>query len=206
MKVVCFVLFVLMRSTKRRCFRSHSWSLWKAIEEEGCTSLVSWCFDLWWKNSRIWLISSLKIKLNPSWKFRRKWNVHLVLLERSWWAGFNGIYLVRIGFKMWEILIFKWFLPLKIQINFKKPSFGRKNQLRTWYTWANNTSHTNLSMKEGILFCFVVMRSTELGCFRLCSWCLWKALDEEGCMGLVPWHLNLLYKSSWILNDFFTKN
>jgi hypothetical protein len=43
-----------------------------------------------------------------------------------------------------------------------------------------------LSMKEGSLFCFVVMRSTEPGCFRSCSWCLWKALDEEGCMGLVP--------------------
>jgi hypothetical protein len=44
----------------------------------------------------------------------------------------------------------------------------------------------NLSMKEGSLFCFVVMRSTKLGCFRSCSWCLWKALNEEGCMGLVP--------------------
>jgi hypothetical protein len=40
-----------------------------------------------------------------------------------------------------------------------------------------------LSMKEGSLFCFVVMRSTPLGCFRSCCWCLWKALDEEGCMG-----------------------
>ncbi len=29
-------------------------------------------------------------------------------------------------------------------------------------------------MKEGSLFCFVVMRSTEPGCFRSCSWCLWK--------------------------------
>jgi hypothetical protein len=43
----------------------------------------------------------------------------------------------------------------------------------------------HLSMKEGCLFRFVVMRSTELGCFRSCSWCLWKALDEEWCMGLV---------------------
>jgi hypothetical protein len=43
-----------------------------------------------------------------------------------------------------------------------------------------------LSMKEGSLFCFVVMRSTKSGCFRSCSWCLWKALDEEGCMGMVP--------------------
>jgi hypothetical protein len=79
-----------------------------------------------------WMSSSLKIKLNHSWKFWRNWNVPLVLLERSWWAGSNGIYLVRFGFRMWEILIFNWFLPVKIQINSKKPSFGRKNQLRTW--------------------------------------------------------------------------
>jgi len=65
----------------------------------------------------------------------------------------------------------------------------------------------NLSMKEGSLFVlFVLMRSTELGCFRLCSWCLAKALDKEGCMGLVPWCLELRCKSSGILNDFFTKN
>jgi hypothetical protein len=56
------------------------------------------------------------------------------------------------------------------------------------------------------LFCFVLMRSTELGCFRSASWCLWKALYEEGCMGLVPWRLDLQCKSSWILNDFFTEN
>jgi hypothetical protein len=40
------------------------------------------------------------------------------------------------------------------------------------------TNH--LSMKEGGLFCFVVMRSIELGCFRSSSLCPWKALDEEG--------------------------
>jgi len=28
------------------------------------------------------------------------------------------------------------------------------------------------------------MRSTEPGCFRSCSWCLWKALNKEGCIGL----------------------
>jgi hypothetical protein len=47
-------------------------------------------------------------------------------------------------------------------------------------------SKYNLSTKGGSLFCFVVRRSTKPGCFRLCSWCLWKALDEEGHMGLVP--------------------
>ncbi len=60
------------------------------------------------------------------------WNLPLVLLERSWWSGFNGIYLIRFGFRMWDILILKWFLRLKIQINSQKPGFGRKNQLRTW--------------------------------------------------------------------------
>jgi hypothetical protein len=30
----------------------------------------------------------------------------------------------------------------------------------------------------------VIMKSTE-GCFRSCSWVLWKALIEERCMGLV---------------------
>jgi hypothetical protein len=64
------------------------------------------------------------------------------------------------------------------------------------YVWRN--------VKEGSLFCFVVMRFTEPRCFRLCSWCLWKALDEEGCMGLVPWHLDLWCKHSWILIDFFS--
>jgi hypothetical protein len=74
---------------------------------------------------------SLKIKLNRSWKFLRNWNVPLTLLERSWWAGVNGIYLVRFGFRMWEILLLKWFLSLKIQINSKKSGFKRRIQLRT---------------------------------------------------------------------------
>ncbi len=63
-----------------------------------------------------------------------------------------------------------------------------------------------LSMKEDSLFCFVFMRFIEPGCFRSCSLCLSKAFDEEGCMGLVPGRLDFWYKSSSILNDFFTKN
>jgi hypothetical protein len=96
----------------------------------------AWFHDVWTCGAKVqvleyWTISSLKIKLNHSWKFWRNWNLPLVLLERSWWAaGFNGIYLVRFGFRIWEILIFKWFLQLKIQINSKKPGFGMKNQLR----------------------------------------------------------------------------
>ncbi len=93
-----------------------------------------------------WFFTNLK--KNRSWKFRRNWNVPLVLLERSWWKAFNGIYLVRFGFKMWEILILKWFLHLKIQINSKKSGFGRKNQLKDVVpgnTWANGTGHTSIT-------------------------------------------------------------
>ncbi len=40
----CFVLFVLMRFTELGCFKSHSWSRWKALKEKGrlqITFLVS---------------------------------------------------------------------------------------------------------------------------------------------------------------------
>ncbi len=92
-------------------------------------------FHVWTCGAKVleyWMIFYLKIELNCSFNFWRNWNVPFLLLERSWWAGFNGIYLVRFGFRMWYILILKWFLPLKIQINSKNPGFERKNQLRTW--------------------------------------------------------------------------
>jgi hypothetical protein len=62
-----------------------------------------------------WMISSLNIKLNCSWKFRRNWNVPLMLLERSWWAAVNEIYLVIFGFRMWEILILSYFCRWKFK-------------------------------------------------------------------------------------------
>jgi hypothetical protein len=95
----------------------------------------AWFHGIWTCGVKVleyWIIFSLKVKLNCNWKFRRNWNVPLVLLERSWWAGFNGIYLVRFGFRLWEILFFNWFLQLKIQINSKRPGFRGKNQLTKW--------------------------------------------------------------------------
>jgi hypothetical protein len=62
------------------------------------TGAWAWFYGVWTCDAKVleyWMISSLKIKLNRSWKFQRNWNVPLVLLERSWWAGFNGIYMVR---------------------------------------------------------------------------------------------------------------
>jgi hypothetical protein len=59
-----------------------------------------------------------------------------------------------------------------------------------------------LSFYEGrlfvCLFCFVLMRSTELGCFRSCSWCPSKAL--ECVLGVLP-KLSIVFlvsfQSSW---------
>jgi hypothetical protein len=133
-KVVFFVLFCLyLRDPLNRDASDHVLGLFgKLLRRRGA---LAWFHGTWTWDAKVfeyWMIFSLKIKLNNSWTFQRNCDVPLVLLERSWWARFNGIHLVRFEFKMWEMLIFKSFLPLKIQINFLKTGFGRKNQLRTW--------------------------------------------------------------------------
>jgi hypothetical protein len=152
-KVVCLFCFVLMRSTESGCFRSRSWSLWKALEEEGCIGLVSWHLDL--RCRRSWILNDFftEMKLNCSWKFGRHLNAPLMLLERTWWAGFNGIYFIRFGFRMWEILILKWFLPLKIpknQVLKVKISWGSGN------TWANSTGHTSITWSH-YFYCQIIV-------------------------------------------------
>ncbi len=108
-----------MRSTEPGCFRSCSWSLWKALDNEGCIGLFLWHLDLLCMSS--WILNDFFTE-----NFRGIGMCLWCCLERSWWARFNGIYLVRFGFRMWgEILIFywflKWFLSLKkIQINSQK--------------------------------------------------------------------------------------
>ncbi len=126
-KVICLYLWDPPNQDASDCILGLFRKLWRKM------GASAWFHGVWTCGAKVleyWIIFSLKIKLHISWKFRRNWNVNLVLLKRSWWAGFNGIYLVIFGFKMWEILILKWFLLLNIQINSKKSSFGRKNQLR----------------------------------------------------------------------------
>ncbi len=148
-KVVCFVLFCSYKIHRIGVLQMMFLMSLESSQQGGCMGLVPWRLDLRCKSSWILNDFSLKIKLNRSWKFRRNWNVPLVLLKRSWWAGFNGIYLVRFGFRMWEILVLKWFLLLKIQINPKnqkgKISWGRRN------TWANSTGHTSY---DECCFCY----------------------------------------------------
>jgi hypothetical protein len=109
---------------------------------------LAWFHDVWTCGVKVfeyWMIFSLKIKLNSNWIFWRNWNVPLVLLERSWRAGFNEIYLVRFGFRMWEICIdFKVISAAESSNKFQKTRFwkgeiswGRGN------TWTNDTGHTS---------------------------------------------------------------
>jgi hypothetical protein len=117
----------------------------ESSEGGGVHGLVSRCLDLQCRNSQILNgFFPLKIKLNHDWKFQRNWNVLLVLLERSWWARFNGIHLVRFGFRMWEVLIFKRFLPLRIKNKFQKTRFWEgKIRWGCANTWTNGTGHTS---------------------------------------------------------------
>ncbi len=129
------------------CFVSYLWNplnqnasncilgfLGKLSKKRGA---LAWFHGIWTCGAKVleyWIISSLKIKLNSSWNCQRNWNVPLVLLERSWWARFNGIYLVRFGFRLWDLSIFKWFLLLKIQMNSKKTKFWKEKLVEDMVT------------------------------------------------------------------------
>ncbi len=124
-----FFWFVVMRSTEpgTRMLQIVFFAVFGKLSMR--RGAWAWFDDVWNCGPKVleyWMISSLKIKFYCSWKFQRNWNVPLVLLERSWWAQFHGIYLVRFGFRLWEILIFKWFMLLKIQINPQKTRFWKE--------------------------------------------------------------------------------
>jgi hypothetical protein len=68
-------------------------------------------------------------------------------LKRSWWVRFNGICLVRFGFRMWEISIFKWFMPLKIQINSQKIRFCKEKSVEDVVTHGLVAQATLVKMK-----------------------------------------------------------
>jgi len=110
------------------------------------------------------MISSLKIKLNRSWNFQRNWNVSLVLLERSWWAGLNGIYLVRFGFRVLEILIFKMIYGLENSNKFQKTTIWKEKpgniwrltiQFKAWFPFIFGCSKESIHTLQNNVTCWV---------------------------------------------------
>jgi hypothetical protein len=133
MKIVCLFGFLYLWDPLNQDASDCVLGLFQKLSKRRVHGL--WFHGIWtWCGAKVlecWIISSLKIKLNQI-VAENFGGIGMCL----WWywkdldePGFNGIYLVRFGFRMWEILILKWFLPLKIQINSKKSGFGRKNQL-----------------------------------------------------------------------------
>jgi len=112
--------------------------------QEGYMGLVPWDLDLWCKS--FWILNdfSMKSKLNCRWKFQRNWNVPLVLLERSWWARFSGIYLVRFGFRMWEILVFKVISAAENSNKFQKPRFWKERLVENVVTLESLPSNSSM--------------------------------------------------------------
>ncbi len=81
-KVVCFVLFCdyeIQLGSSDHVLGAFG----KLLMRRGAWA---WFHYVWTCSAKVleyWMISSLKIKLNHSWRFGRNWNVPLVLLERS---------------------------------------------------------------------------------------------------------------------------
>jgi len=90
----------------------------------------------------------LQWKLNCSWKVRRNWNVPLLFLERSWWAGFNGIYWVGFGFRMWENWFLSDFCPWNSN-KFQKTRFWKEKSVEDVVTLGPMAQAT-LVMYEGM--------------------------------------------------------
>jgi hypothetical protein len=135
-----------MRSTEPGCFRLCSWCLWKAPRWGGVHG-CAWFHDVWTCGPKVieyWMISSLKIKLNCSWKFWRNGNLPLVLLERSWWAGFNGICLVRFGIQNVGDIDLKMISAAENSNKFQKTQvLEGKISWERGNNWANGTGHTS---------------------------------------------------------------
>jgi hypothetical protein len=59
----------------------------------------------------------------------------------------------------------------------------------------------HLSMKQGSLFCFVMLRSPKPWCFRLCSWYLQNLSMNEDALALfeIVWNYGLEVTNYWTI-------
>jgi hypothetical protein len=108
----------------------------------------AWFHNVWICGAKVleyWMISSLKINLNRGRNFWKNWNVPLVLLERDWWGGFNGIYLVIFWIHNVGDIDFKVISIVKNSNRFQKKA-GLEGKISWGHgnTWANRRGHTSI--------------------------------------------------------------
>jgi hypothetical protein len=101
-----------------------------------------------------------------------------------------------------KLIILQW----THNIRFITSYVSLHTHIYTWILTWKDEHERNQSVKEGSLFVlFVLMRSIELGCFKLCSWYRWKALKERRVAWAEPspfWISLLIWCSCY--NIFFT--
>ncbi len=109
----------------------------------------------------IWRFVFIKMMLYKIFRFKKKIAKYLLKylkkrhgIVKYWFYLFLQI--LRLVLRQ----VFRDLLKLVTNYNYMKKLFFLKHTEKDEY----------LSMKEGSLFCFVAMRSTEPGCFRSCSW------------------------------------
>ncbi len=138
-----FVLFCLyLRDPPNRDALGHVLDLFGKLSRRRGAS--AWFHGIWTCSVEVleyWMISSLKIKLNHSWKFWRNWNVPLVLVERSQWAGFNGIYLVRLDSECGRF-DFEMISAAENSIKFQKTRFWKEKSVEDEFTFGPTAQAT----------------------------------------------------------------
>jgi hypothetical protein len=89
-----------------------------------------------WKEKKVENVVTIEsLSFNSSMKI---WDLPLMLLERSWWVGFSGIYFVSSGLRMWNISKFKWILSPQIQIITKNQNFETKFSIENMVKFASH--------------------------------------------------------------------
>jgi hypothetical protein len=65
---------------------------------------------------------------------------------------FNGIYLIRFGFRMWEILILKRFSVAENSNKFQKTRFWKEKSVEgRGNTWAKGTGHISMNYFKNLI-------------------------------------------------------
>ncbi len=92
-----------------------------------------------------------------------------VLLERSWWAGFNGISFGKIWIQNVRYIEFKMISATENSNKFQKTRFWKEKSVQgRGNTWANGTCHNNIHES------WIVAKQ-----YGIKLRCYWKCLKEH---------------------------